>query len=84
MALPPGTALGRYEVIAPLGSGGMGEVVRARDLQLQREVAIKVLPERLSQDATALMRFQNESRALAALAHPNLLAIFDIGQQGRQ
>lgn len=82
MALPPGTALGRYEVIAPLGSGGMGEVVRARDLQLQREVAIKVLPERLSQDATALMRFQNESRALAALAHPNLLAIFDVGQQG--
>ncbi|MGH9486844.1 MAG: protein kinase domain-containing protein [Terriglobales bacterium] len=81
MALVPGTTLGRYEIVAPLGAGGMGEVYRARDLHLQREVAVKVLPERLVRDATALTRFQGENRALAALSHPNLLVIYDVGQQ---
>lgn len=73
------TLLGRYEVIAPIGAGGMGEVYRARDLRLQREVAIKVLPEHLAEDAAALARFEREARAVAALSHPNLLAIYDFG-----
>ncbi|MGH9475025.1 MAG: protein kinase domain-containing protein [Terriglobales bacterium] len=81
MAIAPGTTLGRYEIIAPLGAGGMGEVFRARDRHLQRDVAVKVLPERLTRDAIALARFQSESRALAALSHPNLLIIYDVGQQ---
>jgi serine/threonine-protein kinase len=73
------TLLDRYEVLAPLGAGGMGEVYRARDLRLGREVAIKVLPEELSGDAEALARFDREARAIAALSHPNLLAIYDFG-----
>jgi len=74
------TLLDRYEVLAPLGAGGMGEVYRARDLRLGREVAIKVLPEELSGDAEALARFEREARAIAALSHPNLLAIYDFGR----
>lgn len=81
MPLVPGTSLGRFEILAPLGAGGMGEVYRARDPRLERDVAVKVLPERLARDPAALARFQIESRALAALSHPNLLAIFDVGQQ---
>jgi serine/threonine protein kinase/Tfp pilus assembly protein PilF len=76
------TLLGRYEVLAPLGAGGMGEVYRARDLRLGREVAVKVLPEHLSEDPTALIRFEREARAVAALSHPNLLAIYDFGADG--
>ena len=73
------TLLDRYEVLAPLGAGGMGEVYRAKDLRLGREVAIKVLPEELSDNAEALARFEREARAIAALSHPNLLAIYDFG-----
>jgi serine/threonine-protein kinase len=73
------TLLNRYEVLSPLGAGGMGEVYRARDLRLGREVAVKVLPEHLAADPDALARFEREARAIAALSHPNLLAIYDFG-----
>jgi serine/threonine protein kinase len=81
MTLAPGTRLGPYEILAPLGAGGMGEVYRARDSRLERDVAIKVLPEHLSQNPQALTRFVRETKALAALSHPNLLAIFDTGTE---
>ena len=77
MILPPGTSLGPYEILSPLGAGGMGEVYRARDTRLGREVAIKVLPEKLVEDAEALARFEREAKAVAALSHPNILAIHD-------
>src|SRR5713226_7643293 len=84
MALASGSRLGPYEIVAQLGAGGMGEVYRARDSRLERDVAIKVLPEHFAQDALALTRFQREARAIAALPHPNILAIYDIGsEQGR-
>lgn len=79
MLLTAGSRLGPYEIIAPLGAGGMGEVFRARDTRLRREVAIKVLPERVSRDADRLRRFEQEAHATAALNHPNILAVFDIG-----
>ncbi len=81
MTLSSGTRLGPYEVIAPLGAGGMGEVYRARDTRLGREVAIKVLPQKLSADADALARFEREARAVAALSHPNILALHDFGRE---
>jgi eukaryotic-like serine/threonine-protein kinase len=79
MPLAPGTKLGLYDVVAQLGAGGMGEVYRARDTTLGREVAIKVLPALLSQGADRLRRFQQEARAAAALNHPNILAVFQLG-----
>ena len=79
MPLSIGTRLGPYEIIAPLGAGGMGEVYRARDPRLGREVAIKVLSEHLANNPQALSRFKQEARAVAALSHPNILAIYDIG-----
>jgi len=79
MALTPGTKLGPYEIIAPLGAGGMGEVYRARDPQLGRDVAIKVLPAFLSRDPDRLRRFEQEARAAAALNHPNILAVYQMG-----
>src|SRR5881396_2882157 len=79
MPLSAGTRLGPYEILAPIGAGGMGEVYRARDPRLNREVAIKVLPERLAGDPKALARFESEAKAVAALSHPNILAIFDVG-----
>src|SRR5580692_3079416 len=81
MTLTSGTKLGPYEIIAPIGAGGMGEVYRARDTRLGREVALKVLPESFSRDANRLRRFEQEARAVAALNHPNILAIHDIGEQ---
>lgn len=81
MSLAPGTKLGPYEIVAPIGAGGMGEVYRARDSRLNRDVAIKVLPAAFSADAERLRRFEQEARALSALNHPNLLAIYDIGSQ---
>jgi serine/threonine protein kinase/Flp pilus assembly protein TadD len=84
MALPINTRLGPYEVLALLGSGGMGEVYRARDTRLERNVAIKVLPERFANDPVALARFQREAKAVAALSHPNIVALYDLGnEQGR-
>ncbi len=82
MTLSAGTRLGPYEVLAKLGAGGMGEVYRARDTRLDREVAIKVLPERLAQDAGALARFEREAKVVASLSHPNILAIHDFGREG--
>jgi len=81
MALQPGTQLGTYEITAQIGAGGMGEVYRARDLKLNRDVAVKVLSAQLTDSATALARFEREARAVAALSHPNILSIFDFGQQ---
>ncbi|HSG00029.1 MAG TPA: serine/threonine-protein kinase, partial [Vicinamibacterales bacterium] len=77
--LASGTRLGPYEVIAPLGAGGMGEVYRARDTKLDRPVAIKVLPESFGDDPDRLTRFEREARAVAALSHPNILSIYDFG-----
>jgi eukaryotic-like serine/threonine-protein kinase len=79
MPLPPGTNLGPYEIIQPIGSGGMGDVYRARDTRLDRDVAVKVLPERFLRDAEARMRFDREAKAVAALSHPNILSIHDYG-----
>src|SRR5437870_4913174 len=81
MTLSAGTRLGPYEILGPLGSGGMGEVYRARDAKLDRQIAVKVLPERLSEDPEALARFEREARAVAALSHPNILSIFDFGRE---
>jgi len=81
MALTSGTKLGPYEIQSPLGAGGMGEVYRARDTRLERIVAIKILPDAFASDADRLLRFQQEARVLSALNHPNLLAIFDVGNQ---
>jgi serine/threonine protein kinase/tetratricopeptide (TPR) repeat protein len=79
MTLSAGSRLGPYEIVSPLGAGGMGEVYRARDVRLGREVAIKVLPEQLASDPKALSRFEREAKAVAALSHPNILAIHDFG-----
>jgi hypothetical protein len=84
MSLASGTRLGPYEILSPLGAGGMGEVYRARDTRLDRDVAIKVLPAALAQDADRLTRFEREARAIAALSHPNILAIHDIGAHDGQ
>jgi eukaryotic-like serine/threonine-protein kinase len=81
MTLSTGTKLGPYEIQSPLGAGGMGEVYRARDSRLGREVAIKVLPESFGGDPDRLRRFEQEARAVAALNHPNILAVHDIGTQ---
>jgi Tol biopolymer transport system component len=80
MGLPSGTKLGPYEIQSPLGAGGMGEVYRAHDGRLDRTVAIKVLPASFSADRDRLQRFAQEARAAAALNHPNILSIFDIGE----
>ena len=82
MPLTLGTRLGPYEIAAPLGAGGMGEVYRARDARLDRDVAVKVLPSQLSRNPQALARFEREAKAIAALSHPNILAIFDVGADG--
>ena len=79
MAIQAGTRLGPYEIVAPLGAGGMGEVYRARDTRLGRDVAIKVLPARFASDPDRLHRFEQEARAVAALDHPNILALHDVG-----
>ncbi len=79
MAVASGTKLGPYEIVSLLGAGGMGEVYRARDSRLKRDVAIKVLPQSLSRDPDRLRRFEQEALATAALNHPNILAVFDIG-----
>jgi TolB-like protein/thioredoxin-like negative regulator of GroEL len=81
MSLSAGTRLGPYEILSPLGAGGMGEVYRARDTRLGRDVAVKVLPAKFSQDADRLRRFEGEARAASALNHPNILTIHDFGMQ---
>ena len=79
MSLPPGTMLGPYEVLAPIEAGGMGSVYRGRDVRLARDVAVKVLPPGMVEDERAVERFLREARAAAALSHPNIVAIHDVG-----
>src|SRR5579872_1669457 len=85
MPLSPGTHLGPYEILSPVGAGGMGEVYRARDTRLDRDVALKIMRDDVSDNAGYRARFAIEARAVAALNHPNIVAIFDIGdEQGVQ
>src|SRR6185295_7188572 len=81
MPLAPGTRLGPYEILAPLGAGGMGEVYRARDTRLNRSVAVKVLPAHLSSNPDVRLRFEREARAVSSLNHPNICTLHDIGSQ---
>ena len=78
MALSPGTFLGAYEILAPLGSGGMGEVFRARDPKLNRAIAIKILPETTAADPERRARFEREAQTIAALNHPNIVTIHSV------
>jgi eukaryotic-like serine/threonine-protein kinase len=80
MSLPAETQLGPYKIIAPIGAGAMGEVYRARDTRLQRDVALKTLPASFTNDADRLRRFEQEARSVAALNHPNIVAVYDVGQ----
>ena len=83
MPLASGRLLdGRYEILCPLGAGGMGEVYKAKDQRLGREVAIKVLPEKMAHERESLARFEWEARVLAALSHPNIRAIYDLAKEG--
>ena len=82
MALPTGAKLGPYEIVAPLGAGGMGEVYRARDTRLDRTVAIKVLPAHLSSDPARRQRFEREAKAISALNHPHICTLYDVGREG--
>src|SRR3972149_4951258 len=82
MSLPPGTPLGPYEIVALLGAGGMGEVYRARDPKLGREIAIKLLPAETSADPERRQRFEQEARSASALNHPNILTIYHIRSAG--
>src|ERR1700694_266767 len=79
MTLAAGTLLGPYEILSPLGKGGRGGVDRARDKKLDRDVAVKVLPQSVAADPDTLARFEREAKAVAALSHPNILAIHDFG-----
>src|ERR1700733_9982948 len=81
MHLAPGTRLGPYEIVAAVGAGGMGEVYRAQDSKLKREIALKVLPESFASDPERLARFQREAEVLALLNHPNILAIYDMSRE---
>src|SRR5271155_5442494 len=81
MTLASGTKLGPYEILAPLGAGGMGEVYRARDTRLERTVAVKILPSHLSSDPTLRQRFDQEAKAISSLNHPHICALYDVGHQ---
>ena len=81
MALTSGTKLGPYEIVSPLGAGGMGEVYRARDTRLDRTVAIKILPTHLSSNPEPKQRFEREARAISSLNHPHICTLYDVGQQ---
>ena len=79
MTLAAGSRLGSYEILSPVGAGGMGEVYRARDVRLGREIAIKVLPAGVASDTERRQRFEQEARSASALNHPNILTIYDVG-----
>src|SRR5947207_2854277 len=79
MPLSAGARFGPYEIRAALGAGGMGEVYRARDTRLGRDVALKILPPEVAEDPSRRARFEQEARAVAALNHPNIVAVFDVG-----
>ena len=80
MTVPAGTRFGPYEIVASLGAGGMGEVYKARDTRLDRTVAIKILPSEFANDPDLRARFEREARAIAALDHPHICAIYDVGE----
>ena len=82
MSLTPGTRLGVYEITAPIGEGGMGQVFRARDTKLDRDVAIKILPDAFAHDADRLARFQREAKTLASLNHPHIGGIYGLEESG--
>src|SRR5215467_4012121 len=82
MPLAAGTRLGPYEIVAPLGAGGMGEVYRARDTRLGRDVAVKVLPQHLSSNPEVRVRFEREAKTVSSLNHPNICTLFDVGREG--
>ncbi|MGE5412679.1 MAG: protein kinase domain-containing protein, partial [Syntrophomonadaceae bacterium] len=82
MTLSAGTKLGPYEILAPLGAGGMGEVYRARDTRLERTVAVKVLATHLSSSADVRQRFEREAKTISQLSHPHICALFDVGREG--
>jgi len=84
MALTTGTKLGHYEIQSLLGAGGMGEVYRARDVRLDRTVAIKVIPQEFVQDTQRMDRFQREAQALASLNHPNIASIYGLEESGER
>ncbi len=81
MALSPGTTLGPYEILSPIGAGGMGEVYKARDTRLDRTVAIKVLPEHVAADPDLKQRFEREAKTISSLNHPHICTLYDIGSQ---
>src|SRR5881296_3270717 len=81
MPLSPGNKLGPYEILSPLGAGGMGEVYKARDTRLERTVAIKVLPAHLSSSAEVRQRFEREARTISQLSHPHICALYDVGRE---
>ena len=83
MALEPGTHLGTYEIVSPLGTGGMGEVYRAKDTELGREVAIKVLPQGFSDEPERMARFEREAKVLAGLNHTNIATLYSFEADGR-
>src|SRR5882757_10279897 len=82
MPITPGSRIGPYEVIAPLGEGGMGVVFRGRDSRLERDVALKLLPDLFASDADRLLRFQREAQVLASLNHPNIAQIYGLEEAG--
>src|SRR6202163_1891075 len=81
MSLTSGTRLGPYEILSPLGAGGMGEVYRAKDTRLDRTVAVKILPSHLSDDPEAQQRFEREARTISSLNHPHICVLHDVGSQ---
>src|SRR4249920_1749165 len=82
MSLLAGARLGPYEILGPLGAGGMGEVYRAKDTRLGRDVAVKILPSHLSENAEVRERFEREARAISSLNHPHICTLYDIGREG--
>ena len=82
MTIESGAKLGPYEIVEPIGAGGMGEVYKARDTRLERVVAIKVLPEELTRDEERRARFEREAKAVSSLNHPNICTIHDVGREG--
>src|SRR6266516_481810 len=81
MPLATGTRLGPYEILSPIGAGGMGEVYQARDTRLERTVAVKVLPRHLSENSDVRLRFEREAKTISSLSHPHICALYDVGNQ---
>src|SRR5205809_2188668 len=80
MTISSGTRLGPYEIVAPIGAGGMGEVYRARDTRLERQVAVKILPESFADNEQFKIRFQREAKTISQLSHPHICALYDVGE----